>query len=214
MHRNTTPYPQSWDRTMLVFTCVDGALRDATSGPCTSARSAVHALNTKGIPVVLTSHHTADELLILQQDLGLREPFIAECGRQLHIPRGYFVHSASLSGPAADWEMIEFSPPSVTRAVEVLMWLYRISGESPMLIGVGTSWTDHLLLAHVDIPILVRNTSFDQMPLRRRFPSACLTTATGLRGWQEAMFGQAMAEGDEPLENPDDQGLEPSLHDR
>jgi predicted mannosyl-3-phosphoglycerate phosphatase (HAD superfamily) len=179
---------------MLVLTCVDGALRDSTTGPCSSARTAVQTLNARGIPVVLTSHHSADELLALQQELELHEPFIAECGRQLHIPRGYFVHSP---GPVGDWEVIELSPPSVARAVEMLMWLYRIAGASPMLIGVGTSWTDHLLLAHVDVPVLVRNASFDQLALRRRFPDAYLTGSTGLAGWREAMFGQAAANPDE-----------------
>jgi hypothetical protein len=28
------------------------------------------------------------------------------------------------------------------------------------------------------------------------------------------MFGEAVADGDEPLENPDEQGIEPSFHDR
>src|SRR5512139_115162 len=74
-------------RSLLILTCVDGALRESTSGSCAAAREALADVAKRGVPVILTSHHSAAELLTLQQELGLTAPFIAGTGRTLHVPR-------------------------------------------------------------------------------------------------------------------------------
>jgi predicted mannosyl-3-phosphoglycerate phosphatase (HAD superfamily) len=174
---------------MLVLTCVDGALGEEGATPCRGAREALQALSADGVPVVLTSHHPPAELIGLQRELAIREPFIADTGRYLYIPRGYFGRLPNLSGTSGDWEVFEFTPASVEEAIELLMWLFRVSGDSPLLIGVGASWRDHLLLRHVDVPVLVRNPHVDQSQLRVRFPDAYITASTGIGGWREALLG-------------------------
>lgn len=189
---------ESRDRSMLVLTCVDGALRDAPGGSCDSARDALAAVSQRGVPVVLTSYHSRSELIELQHQLGLDEPFIAENGAVVGVPHGYFDRLPHLAAPAGDWDVLMLNPPSIEEAIEVLMWLYRVSGDSPLLVGVGASWRDHLLLRHVDVPVLVRNPLFDQRQLRLQFPDAYVTSSVGLGGWSEAILG--VSPGSEGIE--------------
>jgi predicted mannosyl-3-phosphoglycerate phosphatase (HAD superfamily) len=191
----TSP-PDRVDRSILILTCVDGALRNSTAGPCTSAREAVAALAARRVPVILTSYHPRAELLAVQEELGLDEPFIAENGAALGVPRGYFARLPQVSTPNGRWEIIDLDPPSVEDAIEMLMWLYRVSGDSPLLVGVGSSWKDHLLLRHVDVPVLVNNPSEDQRQLRAHFPDAYLTSSPGPYGWSEAILGSSVVRAD------------------
>jgi len=177
------------DRSMLVLTCVDGVLHDPAADSGDSARQAVAALSRRGVPVVLTSYHSRIELIDLQHQLGLDGPFIGENGAVVGVPHGYFDRLPHLAAPVGDWDVLTLTPPSIEEAIEVLMWLYRVSGDSPLLVGVGASWRDHLLLRHVDVPVLVRNPLLDQRQLLQHFPDAYVTSSIGLGGWLEAILG-------------------------
>lgn len=177
------------DPSIVVLTGVDGALRESTHGSCISLRQPVAELGAANVPVILASHHSRVELAVVQEDLGIVAPFIAEDGAALCVPRGYFARLPRLSTASGAWDLIEFHPPSLGDAIEMLMWLYRISGESPLLVGVGSSWRDHQLLRHVDVPVVVRNPGVDQQALCAQFPDAYVTSATGPVGWSEAMLG-------------------------
>lgn len=165
---------------LVILTCVDGALRESTSGSCAAAREALADVLRHGVPVVLTSHHSAAELIALQRELGLVAPFIAESGRALHVPRD-----------GGGWDVFEFRPASIEDAVELLVALSRPVGDVPLLVGIGASWSDHLLLKHVDVPVVVRSAVVDQRDLQRQFPHAYVTTAAGPAGWTEAILGAA-----------------------
>lgn len=179
---------------MLVLTCVDGALRDSAAGSVDAARQALAQLRARGVPVILTSHHSRAELSTLQYELGLDEPFIAEGGAVLSVPNGYFEWQPRLTVPKR--EAIAFDPPSIEAAIDTLMWLYRVSGDSPLLVGVGVSKHDQPLLQHVDVPVVIRDPSTDQRELRSQFPDAYVTPSTGLTGWSEALLGVSLAEID------------------
>jgi hypothetical protein len=106
------------------------------------------------------------------------------------------VRLPDLAVTSGDLEMVEFVPPSIEDAIDMLIWLYRVSGDSPLLVGVGASWNDHLLLRHVDVPVLVKSASIDQHRLRSEFPEAYVTSSTGLSGWREAILGARRADAD------------------
>ena len=184
----TVPMSQFGHRSMVVLTCVDGALRESSSGSCAEVRDALAAVTARGVSTVLTSHHSASELMAIQRELGLREPFIAELGRGLYVPRGRFTQLAGATDPG-EWQVFEFSPPSVEDAIETLMWLYRVAGDSPLLVGVGASWNDRSLLRHVDVPVVIAAETVEQRQLREHFPHAYVTTASGPDGWREAILG-------------------------
>src|SRR5688572_20542743 len=77
-------------RSLVVFTAVDGAIRLGASGSCDDARRAIELLESRRVPVVLTSIHAANELVALQRDLGQRHPFVCDGGATLYVPHGYF----------------------------------------------------------------------------------------------------------------------------
>jgi predicted mannosyl-3-phosphoglycerate phosphatase (HAD superfamily) len=176
--------------TFLIVTCVDGALRESGTGSCAAARQALTSISRRGIPLVLTSYHSSTELMAMQREIGVVTPFIAANGRTLHMPRGYF-STAATDAPVAEWDVLEFTPPSIEDALDVLLERCRAAGHAPVLVGVGASWPDHALLRHVDIPILIRSALVDQSHLRNYFPQAYLTVATGPDGWSEAILGSA-----------------------
>jgi predicted mannosyl-3-phosphoglycerate phosphatase (HAD superfamily) len=181
-------------RSMLVFTAVDGVLcgtRDNSLGP---ARETLAVLTGRGIPIILTSHHSPGQLIDLQRELGVHGPFIAESGRTVYVPRGYFAHLPNLAHGTQDWQIVEFTPASIADAVELLMWLYRVSGDSPLLVGVGSSSDDGLLLREVDLPVVITNPGVDQRQLRIDFPDAYVTAAAGPGGLREAMLGPNAAD--------------------
>jgi predicted mannosyl-3-phosphoglycerate phosphatase (HAD superfamily) len=187
-----SPQSPRIDPTILVLTCIDGALRAVDAGSCAPVRQPVSELAARNVAVILTSHHSRGELAVIQEEIGIQEPFVAENGKSLCVPKGYFARLPALSDGDGSWEVIEFDPPSLEDAIEMLMWLYRVSGNSPLLVGVGTSWRDHLLLRHVDVPVVVRNPAIDQRELRAHFPRAFVTSLTGPDGWIEALLGVSL----------------------
>ncbi len=268
---------------LVVFTGVDGALRDPATRSWAEAAAAVGTLSAQKVPLVLTSHHSAAELLRLQRELGLREPFICESGAALYIPKGYFADLPNLGRDAGEWEVIEFgerrqvvcdalyqivdtlqvsvvgfsrlsagelaqreglspldaqlslqreydepfemagaSSRDRTRlfnamrragfrcfsgprfhfatgvqdpahATRLLISLYRLHGDSVLVVGLGDDWADRVLLRAVDVPVVVRNVGIDQRRLLKRLPAAYLTHAAGPAGWSEAILGSVAA---------------------
>ena len=93
---------------MLVFTDLDGTLLDHDHYGWEPARGALERLRAGGHPVVLTSSKTLAELEVLQWELDLEGPVIAENGALLAVPQA-LVSSDGLEslGP---WRLYRCSP--------------------------------------------------------------------------------------------------------
>jgi mannosyl-3-phosphoglycerate phosphatase family protein len=98
----------------MILTDVDGVLCHAETRSVADARAAVGLLERQDVPVVLYSERSAAELVWLQHELDIREPFICESGAAVYIPRDYFVQLPRTSGNTGDWEVIEFGAPYAT----------------------------------------------------------------------------------------------------
>jgi predicted mannosyl-3-phosphoglycerate phosphatase (HAD superfamily) len=174
---------------IVVFTTVNGTLRQGRSGSYEDARVALELLAARGIPVVLMSHDDAALVRELQRELGLRQPFICDGGAVLHIPRGYFAELDGLTAGDESWEMFEFGVRDPARAIRLLASLFSVRGEEILTLGFGSEWEDGALLGAVDVPVVVRSDGADQSRLLRRIPGAYLTAAAGAAGWSEAILG-------------------------
>jgi len=75
---------------LVIFTDLDGTLLDPATSSADAAGSALVALSRREIPLVFCSSKTRAEILLVQQQLNVRHPFIAENGGALFIPDGYF----------------------------------------------------------------------------------------------------------------------------
>lgn len=181
------PHPAS---TLIVFTTIDGTLRDRTSGSCAEVRAALGLLASHDIPVVLVSGRMADELMWLQSELGFRHPFIAEDGAALYAPVGSFPDLQGLGERTGEWQVMTFHAARDPRqAIKLLLSLYRLREDAIVAIGLGAEWRDRTLLSEVDVPVIVRDQAFDQMRLIRKRSTAYVTNAAGPAGWREAILG-------------------------
>jgi hypothetical protein len=179
---------------IVVFTAVDGVLRQGATGACPEVREALDLLVARDIPVVLTSRAEAAEVRELMRDLRIRHPFICRGGAALHIPRGYFEELDGLTAGDDDWEVFEFGGGDPSRPVRLLTSLYSVRGEDILTIGFACDWADRALLAAVQVPVVVRQDGGgDQARLLRRLPGAYVTNATGPAGWTEAVLGSTAA---------------------
>jgi hypothetical protein len=176
---------------ILVFTAIDGILRQEESEPCCDARTALDLLRERRVPVVLMSHGAAAPVQALQAELGLVEPFICDGGATLYIPRGYFEELDGLAAGDDSWEVFHFGVREPARAVRLLGSLYSVRGEDILTIGFGCRWVDRSLLAAVNVSIIVRDGAGEYDRLLRYIPGAYLTSAAGPAGWTEAVLGAA-----------------------
>lgn len=96
---------------IVVFTDLDGSLLDHDTYSFAPAAAALERLNRAGIPVIFAGSRTRRETEWLQQQTGIRGPFIAENGAAVFVPRGYFRFSLP-TGPRVDgYEVLEFGRP-------------------------------------------------------------------------------------------------------
>lgn len=79
----TTPKP-------IIFTDLDGTLLDRETYTFEPALPALHILQEKGIPLILSSSKTRAEIEFLRERLENDHPFISENGGAVFIPKGYF----------------------------------------------------------------------------------------------------------------------------
>ena len=79
---------------------------------CVAGRAAaLRTLVDEGWPIVFCSGRTRAELGLLQQRLGIRDPFVCESGAALFVPTGYFPFALRDARPAAGSDVIEFGEP-------------------------------------------------------------------------------------------------------
>ncbi len=76
-------------RKLILFTDLDGSLLDHQGYSCEGARSALERIRDLSVPLVFVTSKTRAEVLRLQGDMDIREPFISENGGGLFFPPGY-----------------------------------------------------------------------------------------------------------------------------
>ena len=70
----------------LVFTDLDGTLLDHNSYSFDEARDAIGFLKQNNIPLIIVTSKTFSEVRVLQDELGIKCPFIVENGAGIYIP--------------------------------------------------------------------------------------------------------------------------------
>ena len=189
---------------MIVVTGVDGVLRCAQTGSCRDALEALRWLATYDVPVVMTARGPAADIVRFQAEVGLRHPFIADGGAALFVPQHYFapmrVRGVQLSG----WERIDITAGAgdIRPALELLLSFFRAAADGDLLVvGCAGNRHDAAVLELADVQVVVRpspppttqDDDADHELLLRSWPSAYLTTASGPRGWSEAILGGVAA---------------------
>ena len=179
---------------LVIFSRVEGLLRERTHGASPGARDPLRFLASRGVPLVLVSAWEASEIRQLQDEFAFRQPFLCEDGAALHVPRPW-MSGASANPPIEEepeWEVFRFSPPSITAAFDLVTVMFMARGYDPLLtVGIGCDLADYALLAKVDIPIVVRDQYGRRPDVFDHLPGVYITSAAGAAGWSEAVLGGA-----------------------
>jgi len=99
---------------LVVFSDVDGVFRNPQADLLSQAAKACDRLQREGVGLVLCSNKTRAELEQIQRDLRLRQPFIAEAGAAVFVPKGYFPGDLPGARDIAGYAVREFGPPYAT----------------------------------------------------------------------------------------------------
>lgn len=91
----------------VIFTDLDGTLLDHDSYSWRAAEPALRQLRARGIPVVLCTSKTRAEVLPLREELRLRDPFVAENGGAVYIPRNHFPFALPTARVEAGFQVLE-----------------------------------------------------------------------------------------------------------
>ena len=95
----------------MVFSDVDGVLSHPHAHSCNEAARALQRLRREDVPVALCSSHTRAEVEWLQQELGIRHPFVCESGGAAFVPAGYFEFAVPGARDLAGYRAVEFGRP-------------------------------------------------------------------------------------------------------
>jgi predicted mannosyl-3-phosphoglycerate phosphatase (HAD superfamily) len=173
---------------LVIFTRVEGLLRERGAGACEFPSEVVTALVSAQVPLVLVSESNAADIREMQRTLGLVEPFVCDGGNNLHIPPAYFDDMPEAANDG--WERFSFGTTGPAAAIRLLSALFLARGHDRILtVGLGCDCRDATMLGAVDVPIVVRDRERKHVDLLRDVPGAYLTTASGAAGWLEAVIG-------------------------
>jgi mannosyl-3-phosphoglycerate phosphatase family protein len=104
---------------IVVFSDVDGVRCDPYPESFTSAANTLGHLGPDEVPLVLCSSKTRAEVEEIQQQLGIRHPFVCESGSAALIPAGYFDFAVPSAQDRAGYQAVELGWP-YTEVVQTL----------------------------------------------------------------------------------------------
>jgi mannosyl-3-phosphoglycerate phosphatase family protein len=93
----------------IIFTDLDGTLLHPKNYSFTDALPALELIRERGIPLVLCSSKTRAELILQRKRLKNADPFVAENGGAVYVPRGYF--SFLGAGDGEEYHVTSFGKP-------------------------------------------------------------------------------------------------------
>ncbi len=96
---------------LLIFTDMDGTLLDHYSYSHQPAAATLALLKSLDIPVIANTSKTFSELLALRESMGNTDPFIAENGAAVYLPKSQWPESTEHDSELDDYRVKEFCPP-------------------------------------------------------------------------------------------------------
>ncbi len=136
---------------ILVFCDLDDTLFEPhTFSVDASARRALDRIERERLPVVFCSSKTRAEIEVIQQELGINQPFICEDGGAAFLPHGYFGSRASPVTDVAGYEVVEFGRPRA----DVVAALHRAADRVGVQIVGFSDMSVEEVAVDCDLPFL------------------------------------------------------------
>jgi mannosyl-3-phosphoglycerate phosphatase family protein len=92
---------------LIVITDLDGTLLDQETYSYEASQPAIKTLKSLQIPLTLCSSKTRSEIVVLWEELELKDPFISENGGAIYFLRGYFPNPAEGDASKERFEAIK-----------------------------------------------------------------------------------------------------------
>ncbi len=116
-------------RKLVIFTDLDGTLLDRNTYSFEPAQPALHLIQQKEIPLVLSSSKTRAEIESYRKELDNGHPFISENGGAVFIPKDYFSFRFPYDRET-DWFFVLELGISYPRIIEILDSIKKETGIS------------------------------------------------------------------------------------
>ncbi len=95
----------------LIFTDLDGTLLDHETYSWKKAEPALRLAKRMDVPVIFCTSKTRAEIEVCRKRIGNKEPFIAENGEVIFIPKGYFSRRPVQSNTIGKYHVIALGRP-------------------------------------------------------------------------------------------------------
>jgi mannosyl-3-phosphoglycerate phosphatase len=96
---------------LVVFSDLDGTLLDRRTYSAAAAAEAIALLKHARIPLVFCSSKTRAEIELVQNELGIQDPFVVENGGALFIPNGYFDFEIPYARLSSGYQVVQYGRP-------------------------------------------------------------------------------------------------------
>lgn len=93
---------------LVIFSELDGPLQDPPASAFATAARVLEPVMRASVSLILTSRKTRAELEHVQQQLGIRDPFISESGAAAFVPAESFGGTVAGARPIAGYHAVEF----------------------------------------------------------------------------------------------------------
>ncbi len=124
---STLPIPIT--QPLVVFTDLDGTLIDHYSYGVEGSQNALQQLAARKAALVFCSSKTFAEQLYLQQQLGIKQPFIFENGSAIAIPTGFFsANRYKAAGREAGYDLVVFAHAEISELYATLSLFPKAKG--------------------------------------------------------------------------------------
>jgi len=94
---------------LLIFTDLDGSLLNHADYSFEAARPVLARIGARAIPLVFVTSETRGEVEIIQQEMGIAEPFVVENGGGIYFPAGYQGFAIEAGRALAGYTVVEFA---------------------------------------------------------------------------------------------------------
>jgi mannosyl-3-phosphoglycerate phosphatase len=111
---------------LLIITDLDGTLLDRKTYSFEPAEPALNLIRMKGIPLILSSSKTRDEIELYRKKLENDHPFISENGGAIFVPKNYFSFSFPYDRELEEYFILELG----TFYLQIIEVLETIKGET------------------------------------------------------------------------------------
>jgi mannosyl-3-phosphoglycerate phosphatase len=126
-------------RPMMVVSDLDGSLLDHYSYGFEDAWEEVSQLEQAGIPLVLASSKTREEILQLRLELNNRHPFIVENGAAVFIPVRYFPQQPDQTVRRDDYWVYEMTLPRAHWLQQLAQLEHQFAGDFDSFNSAGVN---------------------------------------------------------------------------